>query len=320
VDESPRRVALALGSGGARGYAHIGVIEILEERGFEISGVAGSSMGALVGGVWAAGKLAEFEAWARSLTRTDVVRMLDVSLRAPGAMRAEKVLAQVKELVGDRLIENLDPRFTAVATDLISRREVWLQRGRLATAIRASIALPGIFTPVMLNGRLLADGGLMDPIPVSPTAALDVDLTIGVSAGGERQGPPAPAAVSEAAEPRPLDEWVGRFRRAAAHALDRDVIRAALSQDPESKREREEGEAQAEVAEFPVGLTGFDVMNSSIGAMQTLVNRYRLAGSPPDVLVTIPKNDVRMLDFHRADSMIELGRAAATQALEEARE
>jgi NTE family protein len=119
-----------------------------------------------------------------------------------------------------------------------------------------------------------------------------------------------------------LDEWVGRFRRAAAHALDRDVIRAALSQGPESQgpeSEREREEEQAEVAEFPVGLTGFDVMNSSIGAMQTLVNRYRLAGSPPDVLVTIPKNDVRMLDFHRAASMIELGRAAAAQALEEAR-
>jgi NTE family protein len=318
VDETPRRVALALGSGGARGYAHIGVIEVLEERGFEISGVAGSSMGALVGGVWAAGKLAEFEEWARGLTRTDVVRMLDVSLRAPGAMRAEKVLARVQELVGDQLIENLNARFTAVATDLVSRREVWLQRGRLAIAIRASIALPGIFTPVMLNGRLLADGGLMDPIPVSPTAALDVDLTIGVSAGGERQGPPATAAISEPAESRPLDEWVARFREAAAHALDRDVIRSALSRGPESDPERDEVEAQAEVAEFPVGLTGFDVMNSSIGAMQTLVSRYRLAGSPPDVLVTIPKSDVRMLDFHKADSMIELGRAAAARALEEA--
>ena len=166
MDES-RRVALALGSGGARGYAHIGVIEVVEERGFEIAGVAGSSMGALVGGVWAAGKLAEFEGWARSLTRTDVLRMLDVSLKAPGAMRAEKVLAHVRELVGDRLIEELEAPFIAVATDLVSRREVWLQRGRLDVAIRASIALPGIFTPVMLNRRLLADGGLMDPIPVS---------------------------------------------------------------------------------------------------------------------------------------------------------
>lgn len=146
------------------------------ERGFEIAGIAGSSVGALVGAVWAAGKLAKFEGWARNLTRADVFRMLDVSLRAPGAMRAEKVLAHVQELVGDELIENLEAPFTAVATDLISRRGVRLQRGRLDIAIRASIALPGIFTPMMLNGRLLADGGLLDPIPVSPTAALDPEL------------------------------------------------------------------------------------------------------------------------------------------------
>lgn len=317
MDEPSRQVALALGSGGARGYAHIGVIEVLEERGFEIAGVAGSSMGALVGGVWAAGKLAEFEEWARSLTRADVLRMLDISLRAPGAMRAEKVLERVQELVGDQLIENLRAPFTAVATDLLSRREVWLQRGRLDVAIRASIALPGIFTPVMLNGRLLADGGLMDPIPVSPTAALNVDLTIGVSAGGERQDPPATAAVSERPEPRPWDERVARFRRAAAQGLDRDVVRSALSRGAEAEPEREE-EALAENAELPAGLTGFEVMSSSIGAMQTLVNRYRLAGSPPDVLVTIPSSDVRTLDFHRAESMIELGRAATAQALEEA--
>lgn len=317
MDEPPRQVALALGSGGARGYAHIGVIEVLEERGFEIAGVAGSSMGALVGGVWAAGKLAEFEGWARSLTRTDVLGMLDVSLRAPGAMRAEKVLQHVQGLVGDQLIENLRAPFTAVATDLLSRREVWLQRGRLDVAIRASIALPGIFTPVMLNGRLLADGGLMDPIPVSPMAALDVDLTIGVSAGGERQGPPAAAAVSEPAEPRPWDELVARFRRASAQGLDRDVIRSALSQSAEAEPEREEEEEQAENAELPAGLTGFEVMSSSIGAMQTLVNRYRLAGSPPDVLVTIPSSDVRTLDFHRAETMIELGRDAAARVLEE---
>lgn len=152
--KEPRRVALALGSGGARGYAHIGVIKALEDRGFEVAGVAGSSMGALVGGVWAAGKLVEFEAWARGLTRADVLRMLDVSFGAPGAMRAEKVLAHVQELVGEERIENLGVPFTAVATDLVSRREVWLQRGRLDIAIRASIALPGIFTPVMLNGRL----------------------------------------------------------------------------------------------------------------------------------------------------------------------
>jgi len=234
-------------------------------------------MGALVGGVWAVGKLEEFERWARSLTPAEVFKLLDVSFGAPGAMRAEKVIAHVQELVGDELIENLPVPFTAVATDLISRREVWLQRGRIDLAIRASIALPGILTPVMLNGRLLADGGLMDPVPVTPTAALDVDLRIGVSVGGERQDPAA-AVVSTGSEAAP------------------------------------EGQG----GEFPARLRGFDVMSYAIAAMQTLVNRYRLAGSPPDVLVTIPATDVRTLEFHRADLMIDLGRTAAARALEEA--
>lgn len=316
MDES-RRVALALGSGGARGYAHIGVVQALEERGFEIAGVAGSSMGALVGGIWAAGRLEAFTDWALGLRRADVVRMLDVSFKAPGAMRAERILARVHELVGHERIENLPVPFTAVATDLLSRREVWLQRGPVATAIRASIALPGIFTPVMLNGRLLADGGLTNPVPVTPMAALDADLTIAVSAGGEREGPPATAAVPENAEARPLDEWIARFRRSAARALDSDAARSVLSwgQGEEPTRQGDDSSQEPEV--LPAGLTGFDVMNYSLGTMQTVVSRYRLAGSPPDVLVTIPVTDVRTMDFHRAEEMISLGREAAGRALEE---
>ena len=294
------------------------MIQVLEERGFEIAGVAGSSMGALVGAVWAAGKLEELESWVRGLTRAHVLRMLDVSLRAPGAMRAEKVLAHVQDLVGDELIENLPVPFTAVATDLITRREVWLQRGRADLAIRASIALPGVFTPVMLNGRLLADGGLMDPIPVSPMAALDADLTIAVSAGGEREDPPATAAVSESAEARPIDEWIARFRQGAARAIDSEVIRSVLSRHEADEPSERDDQPRAESVAFPEGLTGLDVMNYSLAAMQTLVTRYRLAGSPPDVLVTIPTTDVRTMDFHLADTMISLGRTAAEQALGEA--
>jgi len=294
------------------------VIKALEERGIEIAGVAGCSMGALVGGLWAMGRLEEFEDWACRLTRADVLKLLDVSIKAPGAMRAERVLEYVQGLGGDELIENLPVPFTAVATDLISRREVWLQRGRIDLAIRASIALPGIFTPVMLNDRLLADGGLMDPVPVSPLAALDVDLTIGVSAGGERQGPPATAAVSEPAEAQPIEEWIARFRQGAGRALDRDMIRSVISPEPEKGTEATEEEPPTEAGELPVGLTGFDVMNCSLAAMQTLVHRYRLAGSPPDILVTIPVTEVRTLEFHRAESMIALGHTAAAEALAEA--
>lgn len=236
-------------------------------------------MGGLVGGIWAAGKLEEFSDWALGLTRGEVLRMLDPSPRAPGAMRAERVLARVHELVGDEQIENLAVPFTAVATDLLSRKEVWLQRGPVGTAIRASIALPGIFTPVMLNGRLLADGGLMNPVPVTPLAALDADLTIAVSAGGERE----PSALSRGRKERPL------------------------SQDDHSGDEPQM---------FPAGLTGFDVMSYSLGTMQSVVSRYRLAGSPPDLLLAIPETDVRTMEFHRAEEMIALGRSAAAQALE----
>jgi NTE family protein len=275
-------------------------------------------MGALVGGIWAAGKLEEFRDWALELTRAEVLRMLDVSFRAPGAMRAERVLARVNELVGDEPIEDLAVPFTAVATDLLSRREVWLQRGPVPAAIRASIALPGIFTPVMLNGRLLADGGLMNPIPVTPMAALDADLTIAVSAGGEREGPPATAAVTESAEARPIEEWIARFRRSAARALDGDAVRSALSGGRGEESAQQGDDSSAEPEGFPEGLTGFDVMSYSLGTMQTVVSRYRLAGSPPDILVTIPVTDVRTVDFHRAEEMISLGRSAAVRALDEA--
>ena len=141
------KVALALGSGGARGYAHIGAIEVLEERGIEVVGVAGSSMGALVGGLHAAGRLHDYAEWARSLSQFEVLRLLDVSLTAPGVIRAEKVFAKVQELVGKQLIEDLPIPYTAVATDLLARKEVWFQRGPLDVAIRASIAIPSIITP-----------------------------------------------------------------------------------------------------------------------------------------------------------------------------
>jgi NTE family protein len=316
------RVSLALGAGGARGYAHIGAIQELEDRGIEIAGVAGSSMGALVGGIYAAGKLREFTEWALGLNQRDVLRLLDVSLTASGVIRAERVVARVHELVGDVLIEDLAVPFTAVATDLLARREVWFQRGPLVAAIRASIALPGIFTPVLLNGQLLADGGLMDPTPVAPTAAVAADATIAISLGGERQGPAADAALRASAEPRPLDEWVGRFRRGTAHALDSDLMRS-LRARPTADDDDEVAVADASSATAPVveepppNLTRFDVMNYALEAMQGLVGRYRMAGFPPDLLITVPKDACATLDFHRAAPMIELGRTLTARRLDE---
>lgn len=333
----PTRVALALGSGGARGYAHIGVIQVLEERGAEIVSIAGSSMGAVVGGLHAAGQLDAYSAWVQNLRQRDIVRLLDVSLSAPGAIRAEKVLARVRELLGGARIEDLPVPFTAVATDLFARKEVWFQEGPLDAAIRASIAIPGVITPVMLNGRLLADGGVTNPVPLAPTSSARADVTIAVSLGGESRNPPSGSPVEESAEPRPIEEWADRFRAGASQLLDREVVRSLLgrfgaSSGPVPVEEMspldEVGPLDGTVIDgstdpgadafgaLPAGLGKFDMMYQSLDAMQSVLTRYRLAGYPPDVLVSIPRDACRSLDFHRAVEMIELGRRTAEEALD----
>ena len=310
------------------GYAHIGVIQVVEERGFEIVSIAGSSMGALVGGVHAAGHLDEYTTWVRGLRQLDVVRLLDPSLSAPGVIKAEKVVARVRELVAGARIEDLPIPFTAVATDLLSRREVWFQRGPVEVAIRASIAIPGVITPVMLNGRLLADGGVTNPVPISPTTAAGADATIAVSLAGDPTGAPESHPVQETAEARPMDEWTERFRAAhvaAARQRGRPVGAPPLRRRRDHRRVVVEGDddgptpAPDEAFDpLPAGLGKFDMMNRSLEAMQSVLLRYRLAGYPPDVLVEVPRDACRSLDFHRAAELIELGRTLTEEALDRA--
>lgn len=331
--DGPTRVALALGSGGARGYAHIGVIQVVEERGLEIVSIAGSSMGAVVGGLRAAGELDAYTTWVRGLRQRDVVRLLDLSLSAPGAIRGEKVLARVRELLGGARIEDLPVPFTAVATDLFARKEVWFQRGPVDAAIRASIAIPGVITPVMLNGRLLADGGITNPVPIAPTSSAQADLTIAVSLAGESRGPNGGGPVQETAEVRPMEEWTDRFRAGASQLLERDVVRSLLNrfggasepvpvEDVPVEDVPVEDVPPGDVADaagaLPVGLGKFDMMYQSLDAMQSVLIRYRLAGYPPDVMVTVPRDACRSLDFHRANEMIEVGRALTEEALDRA--
>lgn len=324
------RVALALGSGGARGYAHIGVIQVLEERGFEVVAVSGSSMGALVGGLQAAGRLPAYAEWVTGLTTRDVLRLLDPSVRAPGAIRGDRILARVSDLLDGALIEDLPIPFTAVATDLLARKEVWFQRGPVSEAIRASTSLPSIFPPVMLNGRMLVDGGLMNPLPLDPMASVEADLTIAVSLAGDPMAPPGRGQVVESAERRPMEEWLERFRRSTAQVLDRDQRRALTRRlggrtsradrakaptDPAERPEPAVPAAPPPQATLPPSLGTFDVVELSFDAMQSLVTRYRLASHPPDLMISVPKNACRTLDFHRAGAMIELGRTLAEEAL-----
>jgi NTE family protein len=358
---SPRtRVALALGSGGARGYAHIGVVEVLEERGYDIVTVAGSSMGALVGGLHAAGQMEAYAQWVQGLSQRDVLRLLDPSPSAPGVIRAEKIMAKVRELLDGRLIEDLPIPFTAVATDLLARKEVWFQEGPVDVAVRASIALPSIITPVMLNGRLLADGGIMNPVPIAATVATRADVTVAVSLSGGQQSGEGRVPAHETAAVRPTEEWAERFRRSASHVLDRELTRSVLERFAETRGRgassrflRPAGTAPVDAAEalvpgavpgadaealldaaeetaeelaqdgfgaLPAGLRTLDVMQLSLEVLQSMVLRYRLAGYPPDLLITVPKSAGRLLDFHRAGELIELGRRMTEEAIDRADE
>lgn len=305
--DSPR-VALALGSGGARGYAHIGAIRALQEHGCEVVAIAGTSMGALVGGLAAAGRLEEFATWASTLRQRDVVRLVDLKWGSPGAIAADRLLERMSDLLDDVEIEQLPVAFTAVATDLAARREVWFQRGPLRAAVRASIAIPGVFTPVMINGRLLVDGGLMNPVPVDPTTAVESDLTVAVSLLGARGPREQVSPAQETAAPLRFEEWRGRLRRTVARLTDRD------EEDEEQVGELL-GPAGTEALPKDLRLTQVTAM--SFEAMQGLVARYRRASFPADITVEVPLDACRTVDFHRAAELIELGHDLTHAALAE---
>ncbi|WP_166260240.1 patatin-like phospholipase family protein [Marinobacter salicampi] len=343
-------VALTLGSGGARGYAHIGAIEVLVERGYDIIAISGCSMGALIGGVFAAGKMQDYKDWVTGLGQFDVLRLLDLSLATPGAIRGEKIFSVVREMIGDIRIEELPFAYTAVATDLLGHKEIWFQEGPLHQAIRASVAIPGVVTPVVLNGRVLVDGASLNPLPIIPTISSHADLIVAVNLSGEddrRQR--LPDAFFAPEEDSDLEEWLERMRDKASRWLDWDLVRsfvnrrdqgrpledemdgdapehrmakavrekeaekAALKQAGADRKEQEEAET---IAWDRLGLGKFDIMNLTIETMQSALVQYKIAGYPPDLLVNVPKNACRTYDYHKAPELIQLGRQRMTTALD----
>lgn len=316
------QIALALGSGGARGYAHIGVINELTERGYQIVGVAGSSMGALVGGLHAAGRLDEFAHWAGSLTQRAVLRLLDPSLSSPGVLRAGKILDAVRDILGDVAIEDLPIPYTSVATDLIAGKSVWLQRGALDDAIRASIAIPGIFTPHVLDGRLLADGGILDPLPMAPLSGVKADLTVAVSLAG---GDPAvrldepPARVTTARLSRMWRSTTALLDTSTAQrVMDTPAARSVLSRFSSSLEDGAEAAESLAEGDSPAlpRLGSFEIMNRTIDIAQSALARHTLATYPPDLLIEVPRSACRSLEYHRAEEVIEIGQELAAAALD----
>lgn len=326
----PSRVALALGSGGARGYAHIGVVTELDARGYEIVSVAGSSMGALVGGLYCAGRLDDYVDWISGLSQLDVMRLLDVSLSKPGGMiGAERILARVREILGDTVIEDLEIPFTAVATDLAAGRPVWFQKGSLVDAIRASIAIPGVIRPHEVDGRLLADGGILDPLPVAPTSAVSSDVTIGVvldadegAEHGASRAPKTKGVIRRNITPLLENDWVRSVRERFGVEADDSGSHDAREEDASAVSDgSDDVETLSTASEVDDGAKAapmgrIEILLRSLDIMSIALTRYQIAGYPPDILIRVPRKAVRTLDFHKATEMIELGRALTAEALD----
>lgn len=227
-NEKRKTVALTLGSGGARGYAHIGAVEVLCERGYDIVAISGCSMGALIGGVYAAGKMKDYKDWVTGLGQFDLLKLLDVTFNSVGAIRGEKIFSVVREMIGDIQIEDLPIAYTAVATDLLGHKEIWFQEGPLDQAIRASVAIPSVVTPLVLNGRILVDGALLNPLPIIPTISSHADLVVAVNLSGEddrRNRIPDSAFESTAPGGGEMDEWVDKLRDKASQLFDWDALK-----------------------------------------------------------------------------------------------
>ena len=278
-------VALVLGSGGARGNAHIGVIQILEEQGFDIISVSGCSMGAVVGGMYAAGKLPAFTEWVSGLSRFDVFRLVDMSLLSMGAIRGEKAYAILEDFVGDQLIEDLPIPYTAVATDLVKQQEVWFQSGHILDAIRASVAVPGMIMPVTEKGRFLVDGGLLNPVPIMPVVPDQADLIISVNLN------------TNVKNLRPGQKLL---LNSAKYGDD-----SILSGVNASKSQRSH-----------LQWNKMEMLNQCFETMQATMAKYKMAGYEPDIEINIDRNACNFFELYRAKEMIEIGRHAALEVLQ----
>jgi NTE family protein len=294
-DKTPARkptVALALGAGGAKGLAHIGAIEELEAQGFEIVAIAGCSMGALIGGIRAAGKLAIYRDWVCSLDKFDVLKLVDwsFSFAGGGLIKGEKIIGAMLDLVGDVRIEDLPITFTAVATDLEREREVWLTRGSLFDAVRASIAIPTLFRPHLINGRLLVDGALLNPVPVTPLIREPADYVIAISIDGPAEtNLPVEISAGDTKPKAGIGRLLGRFLPSELRALE-----PGKSHEPGA----------------------LELLGQSMDLMQANLSRLRLAAYQPDLLVQLARNVSSAYAFYRARELIELGREKTRVALE----
>lgn len=290
---SGKTVSLVLGSGGARGLAHIGVIHWLEENGYDIQSISGCSMGALVGGVYACGKLDVYEEWMRAISKIDIVRLLDISWGKQGLVEGERIILALKELVGDRQIEDLPIKYTAVAADIEREKEIWLKRGSLFDAIRASISLPLFFTPVEKNGMKLLDGGILNPVPIAPTFEDHTDMTIAINLGG------------------PVSESLHLVPKIEPKELNDSLVESAYEKISSFVDDLKKRTTLSELGSWKM----LDIANQTFDAMQGAIARQKLAAYPPDHTIVIARDACGTLEFERAEEMIALGYETTARTL-----
>ena len=297
------RIGLALGSGSARGWAHIGVIDALIEAGIEPDVVCGTSIGALVGAAYVAGQLGPLRQWAETATWRQILRLTDVRLSGGGLINGRQVVSFLQQIGIAQPIESYERKYAAVATDLATGREIWLQSGPIHEAVRASIALPGILSPARIDGRWLVDGGLSNPIPVSVCRALGADVIIAVNLNGDllarrfavELDPSPPTRISPGASRAFLRKVTGRLPGARGRQAAKEAADSAAPR------------------ETPPGY--FDVFATSLNIMQDHITRTRLAGEPPHVMLVPRLRNIGLMEFNRAHEAIDEGRACVEQAL-----
>lgn len=294
-------IGLALGSGSARGWAHIGIIEALAEAGIEPSVVCGTSIGSLVGAAYVAGRLTALRQWAEAVTWREIVALMDVRISGGGLISGEQVVALLKKLGVAAAIESYAKRYAAIATDLATGREIWLESGPIHSAVRASIALPGIFSPASIDGKWLVDGGLSNPVPVSVCRAFGAEVIVAVNLNGDLLG--RRLSIESGAEATPPSPVSSEF------------IDSVIKQMPPALREQATKIAPLLLPRGPSTPGYFEVLANSINIMQDYITRARLAGEPPHVTLTPRLADIGLLQFNRAKEAIAEGRHCVEHAL-----
>ena len=301
-------IGLALGGGAARGFAHIGIVRTLVEHGIVPNIVVGTSIGAVIGGAYAAGQLDRLEEWARGLQPRNVLGYLDIRLNGSGLIGGDKLAAQLEAALGQTLIEELPLKFASVATEVRTGHEIWLTHGRIVDAMRASYALPGIFAPVLVGDRWLVDGALVNPVPVSAARALGAEIVIAANLSSDVFNHSTtiyahgPSAEIKAVAPEAAIEVVAPPKRGFGRLF---------SAERTVKREFFGGGGRPGIS---------TVMVDAFNIMQDRITRARLAGDPPDLLISPRVGQIGWFDFHRADDLIRHGARAAERAIESIQE